>query len=455
MAVTVKTTTQALFWSGDKYFLEAYLDYTINTSQRTITVSLTGIRSYCASRYNFTQEITTWLNSSNSSSGATVRTGNIARSGSNDYTGWLPRSGNYTACNMSRTFSYDSNGNPPNIYFYLQAKRNNVYHLDTGEAVNAFVSTSPTPNLKGTFNLSNIGPLGPTKVTLTRTAYDATSISWFASADSNVTDYRVYVNGGLAATGTTTGISRSGTTTVSSRQNTLYVMMKYNNSSWVTSNTITADCTLPSANNLTVTPTSTNAGTLSFSSNYNVQYNFNGTTGTLSVGNTANVKVNLNNNTVSTYTLQLTRTDNNRISNSFNVTVDSRLATLNLSVNGDYYNCTANLQCYNWSYLIWNPQTTETITGGPYANLTTSINFRMPNLAPGTWYMQVSAITYSSKLRATSNTVMFNIAGTQIYDGNNFRPVTPYVFNGTEWQEVVPYVFISNTGTEDDWRICN
>lgn len=448
MSFNVDTNHIALF--GGDYYARAQISYTQNVAARTFTVTIDGVRGYSSRGYDFNQYIEVFLNSSNTSVNATTGSGTIPGSGSNTYTGWMPRDGLYTGARISRTFYYNTDGTVPAVWVYLRAYNNNVKWLSQGSYVAVNVST--TTNISS--NISRISPVGPTSVTLSRIDYDARSISWQAIANSNATNYELYIDGTRVTSGTMSGTRRSGTNTVFSAVHTLYVRMKNGSSSWITSNTISADCTIPSINNPSIIVDSYNSGILSFKSNYDVQYLLdNVVLGSVYENSDPFKSVNLKSNSISNYVLQVRRLDNTKISNSVTISANTRIANITLQGTAQgttfQYTATSNYECNNWTYFVLGSISEVVQSGTITTNTTNRVTGVISGLNPNTQYIiNIYATTTGSGLRAGASMTFTTQGNANIFDGNSFKVATPYVFNGSQWIQVVPYVF---DGTS--WKI--
>lgn len=445
-----------------EYYIQGLVTITSNESARTFTVALSGIRSYCKYGYNFSQNVQVWLNGANSSSGATSSSGKIAASGNNSYSGWIPSSGYWTGANISRTFSYNVDGSAPPVYFYLRAYNASVLWINQGTY--NVVDVSATHNI-GQY-VPKISAEGPSSVSLSLVDYTATSITWNAKADRVARNYEVFLDSKSNYSSSMNGTAiTNGKTTVSSAPHSIYVRMKGTASNWVSSNTISADCTIPPINNLRIDVDSVNSGTLHFTTTYNVTYTLKGSDGIQYASGSVNAnkdpatKVTLRNNSSITYTLTISRkTINSYITNSKSTgNVDTRVATITLSgtAEGILFNftATANYSCKNWYYVLQDTVTGNLTTLNYNTGVTTSTKYTLDELVPQRNYrLYVYATTNSSGLIATSNAINFKVNGCgRVYDGGKEKVVTVYIYDSAakQWKQYVPYVWNGN-----EWVIC-
>ena len=446
MAIIVKTNTVPLF-SGE-FYGQASITYTTNTSNRTLTVRVDGLRAYCKYGWNFTTHCEVRISSSSNSSGAVTKTGDIAKSGSRNYKGWLPKSGYDTKFTISKSFSFNNDGSVPPVWIYLRMYNDSIEWLSQGR----YVKLNVTANTDIKSQISPIGPAIPPKpssCTITCTSFTATTITYSISTGSTATNYRVYLDGSL-----TSATSRTGTLSVSSRTHTIRAEARNGASDWTGSNTVSVDCTRPSIYNARITPTSSNTGTLSFTSNYRVNYNLGGTNlGTVNANSNPNKSVSLNSNTLRSYTLNVQRADNTAITNSTTISnVDTRLATIQLSykISGTTFTltATASAACYNWYYVL------DGVSYFISSSSTSSVTATISNLTVNKQYsLYVYATRSSSGLRSTSNTVYPKATGSsRIWTGNSYSSCVVYICTNPSrntWTMAIPYVW-DNGG----WKIC-
>ena len=321
------------------------------------------------------------------------------------------------------------------------------------------------PGLTVTYqNIPNIQP-APQNVRISCTDFTATTISWKVTTGSAATSCKVYLDGSLKTTVKMSGNQATGTLTgVSSTTHSIRAEAMNVNSSWVGSNTVNVDCTIPPINNLGVVPTSSNKGVLHFTSTYNVNYILTGSdgvqyaSGKVNKNQDPNVTISLKNNSNISYTLKIARTDNTKITNSKSTgNVDTRVATITLSgtAEGILFNFTAsaNYSCKNWYYVLQDTVTGNQTTLNYNIGVATSTKYTLNGLVPQRNYkLYVYATTNSSGLLATSNTITFKVNGCgRVYDEGKEKVVTVYIYDSTaqQWKQYVPYVWNGN-----EWVIC-
>ena len=313
-------------------------------------------------------------------------------------------------------------------------------------------------------NIPNIQP-APQNVRISCTDFTSTTISWKVTTSSSATSCRVYLDGGLKTTVGMSGNQATGTLTgVSSTTHSIKAEAMNVNSSWVGSNTVNVDCTIPPINNLRVVPTSSNKGVLHFTSTYNVDYTLTGSDGVqYASGNVGknqdpSVTISLKNNSNISYTLKIARTDNTKITNSKSTgNVDTRVAKITLSgtAEGILFNftATADYSCKNWYYVLQDTVTGNQNIASYNTGVTTTTKYTLDELVPQRNYrLYVYATTNSSGLIATSNVINFKVNGCgRVYDGGKEKVVTVYIYDSTaqQWKQYVPYVWNGN-----EWVIC-
>lgn len=300
-------------------------------------------------------------------------------------------------------------------------------------------------------NIPNIAP-SPTSVTISCTSFTATKISWKVTTGSTATDCRVYLDGSLNSTNSMSGNSASGTiSSVTSTVHTLRAEAKNNNSSWVGSNTITVDCTIPSIYNARITPSSSTKGVLSFTSDYNINYSLDGTSlGSVNADVNPNKTVTLSNNQLASYTLSIARRDNTSITNSTIINnVDTRvpIITLSYKVNGTSctFTATSNTTCNNWYYTLDGAATSITNTS------TTSVSGTINNLQVNkTYTLIVYATKVSNNLQGVSNSVYPKATGcARIFDNNTSKVASIYIWVNGKWVPAIPYIWDNGV-----WKLC-
>lgn len=290
------------------------------------------------------------------------------------------------------------------------------------------------------------------------TSYDSKSISWKVST-SGATNYKLYIDG--ADKGNYSTSTTSATSSVSSTKHTLQIAAWNGNSDWTWSNTITVDCTIPPINNASITPTASNRGTLKFSSTYKVNYFLNNTRiGTVNANTMASANVTLQNNVISSYTLMIKRSDNEKITNSKVISnVDTSLANLTLNLTDiiglrAMYTVNASKPCRDWKYTLENVDKGQVFKSNVYAGTLSNLSGTIVNLIAGDKYtLVVTAVNSSNGLTSTSNKIEFTVPGVaRIYvPGRGWREATVYVYSTTErkWKVVSPYIYQNDT-----WKLC-
>lgn len=438
MSTTVQTQHIPVF-NGD-YYAECLVSWTTNTSNRTITVNIEGFRRYCKYDWNFSSDIT--LRIATSSSGANAQQV-FGATGfpSSTTTGFWPKNGYDTSLHVSKTFNYNDDGTVPDIWIYI---RNQNYSIEwVSQGTHHGWDISGNVNIKS--QIPAISATVPT-VSLSKGSYTATRINWSATANKTIDrwEYRID-NGSWTAYSTSRGTSSSGSANVSSTTHKLTVRgRRAGTNTYGTSSSVTYDCTRPSIYNARITPTSINRGTLSFTSNYDIQYNLSGnsTTWVVAKNTNPNVSVNLTSNSLSSYTLTVARRDNTAITNSTTITnVDSRAPTITLSYKVTGTSCTftatSNTTCNNWYYTLNG--TRYSITSGNTSSVTVTISNLQVNK---TYTLIVYATKVSNGIRGNSPSAYPKAVGcARIFDGGTTKSAAVYIYINGRWNAAIPYVW--------------
>ena len=316
-------------------------------------------------------------------------------------------------------------------------------------------------------NIPNKKP-NPLSVLITCTDFNANSINWKVTTGSTATSCKVYLDDVYKGTYSLSGNTAQGIFSgVSSSVHRLKAYAINVNSDWVSSPTISVDCTIPPINNLSINPTSSNKGILRFTSTYNVNYTLKGydgityATGKVNANINPEAQVSLRDNSTQRYTLYITRIDNNKIGNSKSTDdISARIATINLTgePGGLLYNfkATSDIMCNNWKYVLrevgtesWNTAVYNTAD-----SILTSGTIR--NLKVDTVYeLYVEALTCVSGLVSKSNTLRFKPQGfariSEGVTGDDGKLYTVFVYDPADkkWNAVVPYIWDGN-----NWVVC-
>ena len=316
-------------------------------------------------------------------------------------------------------------------------------------------------------NIPNKKP-NPTSVTIECTDFDAHSISWKVKTGSTATSCKVYRDGSEKGKYSLSGnVAKGVFSGISSSIHKISAAAVNGNSDWVYSSSVTVDCTTPPINNLKITPTASNKGTLNFTSTYNVNYTLKGAdgvtyaTGRVDANKNPKAKVSLKNNSVQKYTLYISRIDNKKIGNSKSAgSVNTRKAVIKLTGSPaglNYkFNAKSDILCNTWKYTLLDKSTGLSSTYTYNTSDDVSTSGLIKNLKPNTTYeLHVSAITTESGLSSTSNSISFKPQGVVRIANSEKDKIgvqyTVFVYDTKEehWDAVVPYVWDGN-----NWVVC-
>jgi len=237
---TCKTSVQQLWnTSSDtyKYYGEVQYSATRNELNNTYTIKVTGIRAH-GGKWNFR---TNW----EISIGSSKKTGTIPSSGSNTYSGWLPKSG-YQTVGLTHTVNGDSSGKCPAVNLTVKCYNSSVKWLSAGKYIS--VNVSATHNIAASVQSDSGGPNDRTAPTITATKSSCTTNSVTFKGSANVTcgSWQYSLNGGAWKTSTLSGKGGTQTVTVSTSSPTIRLKaVKSSNGVSGQSSTITFDCVKP------------------------------------------------------------------------------------------------------------------------------------------------------------------------------------------------------------------
>lgn len=376
-------------------------------------------------------------------------------------------SGGYTP-NQSKCQPYTFTFSPPavvsarssaDLYIWCPSAGNNqAIAYRRFEPYGITVSYTNVPNKKP----------NPSSVSITYTDFTANSINWKVTTGSTATSCKVYLDDVYKGTYSLSGNTAQGVFSgVSSSVHRLKAYAVNDNSDWVESSAVYVDCTIPPINNLSVKPTSSNKGTLNFTSTYNVNYTLKGydgityATGKVNANTNPGAQVSLRNNSEQKYTLYITRIDNSKIGNSKSTeTIYTRVAVIKLTgePGGLLYNfkATSDIMCNNWKYILKDVTTGDKRTGVYNTTDTTSTTGVIRNLKLNIVYeLYVEALTSVSGLASKSNTLRFIPQGfariSEGTTGDDGKLYTVFVYEPSDkkWNAVVPYVWDGN-----NWVVC-
>ena len=352
MAFTVKGSRCYLFNSSNGDFHhEVQLSYTQNTDKKQFTVKVDGIRAYCKYAWNFTTHFYIRFATDSAGSNATADDGDIARSGSNSYTGWLPSSGwNTSAISLSRTFNYNSDGSVPDVFLYVKAYNNTInnytvvanseYHANISEKIGALdVSTAAFSISKTVENASSIG----FKTSLNSKNSNSPS-KWYVKVDDK--DHTYSVSGNIEKSYSVTNGSHS-------------IKVKNENkfgkdTSW---KILDYDTTLPKITSKDLIPVAINKARLkcSFSHDCNWSLSGSGITTVTGTGTSVDKEITVGKDINQKYTLSISRKDNESLiiaqpGELYCNTITPKLKIDNISTVADAIHVTvsSDIPCKDW-----------------------------------------------------------------------------------------------------------
>lgn len=314
-------------------------------------------------------------------------------------------------------------------------------------------------------------PSAPTISLQSNTSFTATSIDFTVTCSSKATHCDVYLDGSKVKSNATMSNNRySGSVTVSRTTNTtngnhrLYAFCRNDNSDWSSaSNQLYVDCTVPSIYNASITPKSSNSGTLSFTSNYNVNYSLDNST-VRSVNKNTNPQATvtlISNDKTHRYLLEVKRQDNTKITNStyisgVNTTPPNIVLTYEVYGTTCYITAKADCQCSNWVY-TWKVKGSSSSSSKSVNTTGTSISAVIEKLDPGsngqTYEIVVTAKKVENGITGESNKVFPEIiGGVEIFDEiqNKYKSATIYVWLNGEWRRCLPYVYETSSNR---WKL--
>lgn len=413
MAFTRQTNSIPLFASSGDYHAEAKLSYTKNEANRTFTVTVEGVRAYCKYGWNFRSNITVWLGSSSNGSDKVQTTGTISSSGSNTYKGWLPKSG-YSSIKVSKTFSYNDDGSVPTVHLYLNAYNSSVKWIKAGKStpVNVTYSGNITSEIK------KIGPkdVTPPNINVWANGCNAQSVSWGCSSNTSIGEWQYRLDGGRWTKFGSSGNLSYGSVSTKPGWHSIEVCgIKSSNGKWGYSSKITYDTSLPNITSHSLWPTASNKATLSFKSNYKVDYRVtasgydSGWTNGLAANKSPSKMINIVNNRDLTYTLTVRRSDNHTLTKSVSMWVDSRIP----SISQFYFTASSakdgkiiikSPYQYQWRYRI---------NSGSWSGWSSSINGDVTATTNVTLPENKQSVVYA-EIRRPSNTVLQNNTSTNV-----------------------------------------
>ena len=461
MSFTITTSPQALFGSGGEYKVEATLSYTKDPINKKLTVTIDKVRAYSKYGWDFKTNIEVWLSTnSDKPNDSYCSYTSIAASGSNSYTGWLPKDGKYVNIGLSRTYNYNDDGTLPSIYVKVRGYNGNVKWLSTGQWVSA--NTSLNTNIGNTTYLETLDVRAPTVSIHPQSRgviNSKATVQFYGSSAYAIDSWQYKIDSGSANSISVKDDNNSNSLTLSDLTFTRHTVeirgrRKYNHK-WSSWESYVFDCRLPDLSDLSLTPLTTNTATLKFTStsDFDRQYQLHGVSGTgINTGwvnvsdNTTQVTVNVCNNILSNYTFKLQRKDHSQFVQTRTLDCDTRAPVLTVSsvtVTGlsVTITVTSDVTCSNWIINLGGniPPRTSLLSG-------TVCTFTIDGLTPN--------VNYTANITATK--VSNNITGTVTYSGikatpgawiktpSGYKAATVYIYNDIkkDWDIALPHIYV-------------
>lgn len=430
--------------SSSKYRFYGEVQVTTSRSDanNTYTISVTGIKAHCG-EWNFKTNYSITL-------GGSTATGTIPASGSNTYSGWMPKSGWYTGgLPLTVTVNGNSNGSCPAVNLYFKCYNGNVKWLSAGKYISVS-STYNTTNIASSVQSSSGGPndvASPT-ISLSRTDVTSTSLSFSGSSNYWCTDWQYQLDGGAwTSCGWGNGYGSSKTITVSSANHTLQIWAKRTtNGKGGYSSSVGFDCRNPNITNTSAIATSSTSANVSFKSGYNCTYYIKNSAGTQlatgkCTGDSPVTKAITTPASDADYTIHLVRDYDASLTNSATVHCYSALPVINTftMTPKTSTSATVTIKCnckFNWR--VKRPSGTYTSWSGDCnaaTNITSDITVASTS---GTYTVEVRRVvnnTLQASKTTTCNTVLPTLTLTRqdVTDSSlKFKCVSDV--NCDEWQ---------------------
>lgn len=470
MAFVIDGAYDTLF-SGNDFYAQVQLTSTRNQIDNTFTVSVTGIAVWTL--YSLNKKLTTSISLGTSSSNVVASASpSIPASGSNSYSGWLPKGGGYTSVSgCSYTFKANSNGVCPTVYLKFSVSTGNVKWLSKSEELGYTVYASATSSYSANISATAQSQAGGAN---DRTAPVFSSIDCYPSGSNSIYytatvtaagGYNLIVNNTTRGektprNGHSSGSNVNGNITADSKVNNITITATKIVNGLTVSRSFSPDCTVPSFSSATLTPKSSNKSELKAKSNYKCRYALTSNTtkpstwdGTANANSDFIKEYTVTNNSNNTRYVHIARDDYPTISNYKQLTSDNVLPNITLytpeiSGNDVTFSASSDVDVKNWSirYRQKNTSTWTTILISTTTSkkITTTLGSDDAIQMNVEYEYQIYGTKSSNNLVGYSSTGEFKCLGTgRIFIDNTAVQATAFIYNNDRFKSGVPYIYDS------------
>ena len=477
MAFVIDGAYDTLFYGND-FYAQVQLTSTRNQIDNTFTVSVTGIAAW--TKYSLNKKLTTSISLGTSSSNVVASaTPSIPASGSNSYSGWLPKGGGYTSVSgCSYTFNANSNGQCPTVYLKFSVSTGNVKWLSKSEELGYNVYASATSSYSANISATAQSEAGGAN---DRTAPVFSSIDCYPSGSNSIYytatvtaagGYNLIVNNTTRGektprNGHSSGSNVNGNITADSKVNNITITATKIVNRLTVSRSFSPDCTVPSFSSATLTPKSSDKSELKAKSNYKCRYALTSSTTKPSTWDgTANANADfireytVNYNASNIRYVHIARDDYPSISNYKQLTSDNILPVITLSAEGISgndvtFSASSNVDTKNWfiryrqknTSTLWTTMLISTATSRKIAITLGSDDGIQMNVE---YEYQIYGTKSSNNLVGYSSTGEFKCLGTgRIFLDNTAVQATAFIYNNDRFKSGVPYIYDSSFDNEE------
>lgn len=459
MSFTVTGSRDYLFNSstGD-FHHQVQLSYSQNKAKKQFTVKVDGIRAYSKLDWNFTAHFYVRLATDGAGSNATAASGDLPRSGDNDYRGWIPSSGwNTSAISFSRTFNYNSDGSVPDVFLYVRAYNDKILKLSNGTWVKA--NSEYHGNIAGNIGSLDVSTAG---FSISKTEENATNIGFKTSLNSgnsnspskwyvkvNNTDYTYTNNGNIEKS---YSVSNSAHTIKVDNENAYG-----KRAGWQTLN---YDTTLPKINSKDLVPVSINKARLKAAFSHNCGWSLSGANMTTITGNGTLIdqEVTVSSDVNQQYTLSISRKDNSSLTASTTMycnTITPKLTLNNVSTVADamHVTVTSHIPCKDWTFEIFRAEDNtlvKSVTSQTWNNSKSITTIISPLELEVPYILKVSATNNVNRGLTTSvqSSEITCHGCAYVFDGEKslLGAAMIYDTNKERWVGSIPYMYDEEKG---------